>query len=195
MVIYTKDGQVNYTKPIKVSFFGPSGSGKSTASQLSREIFNKLLPMYWFKKCDVAEPLHLIQNYIYDKMGSKSSSQDGKLLQFLAKQFESDLGPKCIEKVQNIVHNYQGKVVCMNADCRNNAYKCLKDNGFIFVKIETEPTIRSGRVVDRGDITIADCHNKVENIEEIGADYIISNNGSLSQFETSIEDVIKKIIK
>ena len=195
METYIKGLPMSYTKPIKISFFGPSGSGKSTASKLSREIFSELLPMYWFKRCDVAEPLHLIQAYIYDKMGSKSSSQDGKLLQFLAKQFEDNLGPKCINKVRDIVHNYQGKVICINADCRNNAYKDLKENGFIFVKIQTKPFIRSERVVERGDMTIADQKKRVESTNKIEADYIISNDGSLSQFKNALEETIKKIIK
>jgi len=183
-----------YTKPIKISFFGPSGSGKSTASQLSRKIFSKLLPSHWFKKCDVAEPLHLIQNYIYDKMGIQNLSQDGELLQFLAKRFEDNLGHKCIDKVKDVVHTYQGKVICVNSDCRNNAYKYLKDNGFIFIKIETKPSMRGERVVERGDITIADKKSRVESTNKIEADYVISNNGSLPQFKSSLEEVIKKII-
>jgi len=195
MEIYIRGGRMNSIKPVKISFFGPSGSGKSTASQCSRKIFGELLPIYWFKECDVAEPLHIIQNHIYREMGIKSMSQDGELLQYLAEKFEKDLGPKCVDRVRKFVYAYQGKVICVNSDCRNNAYKCLKDNGFVFVRIQTDPFIRASRLSERGDITIANNSNSVEGIDQIEANYTIFNDGTLDSLNEHIRDLlIKKII-
>jgi len=187
MGISIRGGAINPTKPIKLSFFGPLGSGKSTASHFSRDIFRELLPLYWFKKCNVAEPLYLIQNYVYSTMGVQNPLQDSKFLKYIAKKFEDDLGPRCVRKARGVAYTYQGKVVCVNSDCRNNAYRSLKDDGFIFIKVRAKLSVRSGRIIERGDVTIA-------GIDQIKADYSISNNGSLSQFKISIEKVIKKII-
>ncbi|MBT6052428.1 MAG: hypothetical protein HOG49_36970 [Candidatus Scalindua sp.] len=122
-------------------------------------------------------------------------SQDGELLQYLAEKFEKDLGPKCVDRVRKFVYAYQGKVICVNSDCRNNAYKCLKDNGFVFVRIQTDPSIRSSRLSKRGDITIANNSNSVEGIDQIEANYTIFNDGTLDSLNEHIRDLlIKKII-
>ena len=192
MEISIKDGQMNCTKPIKIAFIGPSGSGKSTASKLARDYFEKEMPSYWVCECNVAEPLHIMQRKIYGVMGIESRSQDGELLQYLAAKFENELGPKYIEKVDNIVSAYQGKVVCINSDSRNNSYKYLKENGFIFVRIGTDNNVIAGRLPNRKDITIADSKNSVEGIGQIESDHVISNNGTLGELNEHIRKLLIK---
>jgi|APSaa5957512622_1039677.scaffolds.fasta_scaffold89475_2 hypothetical protein len=199
MVRYIKDGLMNCTKPIpiKIAFVGPSGSGKSTASTLAKAYLEKEMPLYWICECNVAKPLHLMQRKIYEVMGVidiKSRNQDGELLQYLAAKFEKELGPKYIEEVDNIVSAYQGKVVCINSDCRNNSYKYLKENGFIFVRIGTDDNIIAERLPNRKDITKADSKKSVEGIDQIEIDHLISNNGTLGELNSSVKLLIKKII-
>jgi hypothetical protein len=135
-----------------------------------------------------------MQRRIYEIMDIESRSQDGELLQYLAAKFEKELGPKYIEKVDSIVYAYQGRVICLNSDCRNNSYKYLKESGFIFVRIGTDDNIIAERLPNRNDITIADSKNSVEGIDQIEIDHLISNNGTLGELNRSVKLLIKKII-
>jgi len=198
MVRYTRDGLMNYTKPkpkpIKIAFIGPSGSGKSSASKLAKAYLEYEGTSYWVWECNIAKPLHTMQRRIYEIMDIESRSQDGELLQYLAAKFEKELGPKYIEKVDSIVYAYQGRVICLNSDCRNNSYKYLKESGFIFVRIGTDDNIIAERLPNRNDITIADSKNSVEGIDQIEIDHLISNNGTLGELNRSVKLLIKKII-
>ena len=182
-------------KPIKISFFGPSGSGKSTAANLSEEIFEKLCPQYWFHRCDVASPLHRMQRQVYGILDLECNGQDGELLQFLANKFESHIVNKCVNFVDYLVDFYYGKVICVNSDCRNNAYQKLKDNGFIFVRVKTKPSVINKRLGEREDITKADQENKVEAIDEIKADYSITNNGNMKTLKKNVKETLKEIVE
>ena len=180
-------------KIFKICFFGPSGSGKSTCAEI---IKSKLIQKKWLvKKINVAEPLHQIQKYIYDVFGLANTGQDGPLLQFIAKYFESQLGPCFSKKVAEIVEqSCNCPLVIINSDCRNNSYQYLKSLGFKFIRVATAENNISDRLALRGDTAPAQKNHSVEQTSDIIADYSIDNNDSIDLLSNKIDQLIDSLI-
>lgn len=177
-------------KVIKVSFVGPSGSGKSTAAEYYSEMFAKKHPGWKIIKLNVAAPLHKIQKYSYKTFGLKNTGQDGKLLQFIASHFSDSLGPTFVSSLKEVIKKSENNLLVINSDCRNNAYDYLKKEGFIFIKIKTDPRIRAERLGQRMDITSANTQSVVEQIDSIEYQIEIENNGSLEDLRVKIKKLL-----
>jgi len=182
-------------KRVLLSFVGPSGSGKTTAAKYANANLIKL--GYSVCRIDVAEPLRLIQNYAYKLFGRpwtgmvlqpESYVQDVKLLGFLAGHFKEYLGPTFEKRLELLLYDDKSNFV-INADCRNNTYQCLKDLGFIFIRLETSPSTRISRLKKRDG-----SYNKlmlaVDATDEVKEDFIIINNFNLSHLEDKIKCIL-----
>ncbi|MBI3632140.1 MAG: hypothetical protein HY225_01710 [Candidatus Vogelbacteria bacterium] len=187
-------------KNILISFFGPSGSGKSTCYKFAEDYLLK--ERYTVFHVNVATPLRNIQSYAYKIFGkvnmdpfSQDFKQDGQLLGFLAKHFESHLGQIFREAVENILK--QGpdqKIAIINTDCRNNAHNVLEDLGFVFVRMETNAEILSERRKARGDLTPFDHTSSVEQYNNIKEACVIKNNRTLEYLRDNVENVLKNLL-
>lgn len=93
----------------------------------------------------------------------------------------------------NKKHHKNDTILLLNADCRNNAYPTLKNEGFTFVRVDTNPYLRLSRLQERQDITSADLSSNIEQIDQIVADYTIDNNGSLEDLKKNIENLLDKL--
>lgn len=186
---------------IFISFYGPSGSGKSACYKYAARFFKK--NSYKVYRADVAYPLRRIQKYAYklfdrDTQNPRSENfkQDGLLLGFLAKYFESNLGIHAVNQVKKILAlNKTRKLAFINTDCRNNAYDYLRAMGFIFVKLNVNFNILTKRRAKRKDISTFDYESDVEKCEKIKFNYVIENNGSLNNLRDQIFKIVKKIMK
>jgi len=185
----------------KICFFGPSGSGKNTVGYTAEHIIYEKYGVDAIRvgHLNIAEPLHYIQSHIYETLGLKNQTQDGKLLQFLIEHFGMkticDVFVKELDKSVDIFHPDVSPTFVLNTDCRNNAYPILKENGFIFIRIETKPEIRVRRLKNRKDITPANLNKELEQTNQIIADYTIDNNGTLQDLEEEVRKVIKQLSK
>ena len=169
-----------------ISFFGKSGSGKSTAAELVREYLDE--QGIRSEKIGVAQPLHEMQKACYSVLGIEVVGQDGKLLQFLAGHFEKEM-LKNFEERLKVILNYQGRLVIINHDCRDNAYEILRRNGFIFVKIVTDDLNRSLRLDKRLDVSRGDVSSEV-----IKPDYWVDNNGTINELEESLIIILTNLL-
>ena len=183
-------------KILKLSFFGLSGAGKGTACTLASLYIRQKEPFAEFFYADVASPLHKIQQFIYSQFGLKNSGQDGKLLQFLAKNYQNELQENISKRIDDFLkENEEAEcpLYVLNSDCRNNAYNVLKDKGFIFIKIDTSLESLNIRREKRGDISLASLENQVEQICDIVPDYVVQNNSTIEDFEKEIQKTIELI--
>lgn len=178
---------------IKLCFFGPSGSGKSTVAVLAKKIL--LEKNYSVQKINVGQPLHQIQDYIYDLFDLPNTGQDGQLLQFIAHHFEGSLGPYFSQKIESIENqNVNGLRVIINSDCRNNSYQYLKKLNFKFIRVLTSQDNVAIRLQTRGDISLAQKCHSVEQTNQIIPDYFLDNNDTLVSLESKTEILINQII-
>lgn len=165
---------------MKICFLAPSGYGKSTAIEILREHFN-------IKNIKIAEPLYELQNSFYEKIGiDDGNRQDGELLQFYGKKIRKENKKFLLETFKYKLDNTKATIIS-NDDCRPDDYKFLKDNGFIFIKI-------NGFKRDRDDLTIANSKDKLEWQEHIPFDYEVNNYGSLEEYKENLLNLINKLL-
>lgn len=165
---------------LQICFVAPSGYGKSTASEI-------LIKEYGGCVIKIAEPLYDLQRSFYSKLGILDDKQDGELLQFYGRKVR-DIKPGYLldifcESVRNLKDCYN---IIVNDDCRPLDYDCLKELGFIFVRV-------NGLVRDRDDFTKANPNNSLEWQNDIPCDYELNNYGSIEEYTRNIIELIEVI--
>lgn len=179
----------------KIAFYGISGSGKTTAINYLEKEQGRILPGYEVIVLNVGEPLHKIQAYSYSLFGMENRGQDGLLLQFLARHFEKRLGPAYLQRLEAVLKTEREKTaLIVNGDVRNNAYHFLKSAGFVFIRVLAAPEEIKKRLKLRGDISRFNTSDAVEWIDEIKADYVLKNFGTMDVYKKDIADLIEKVI-
>ena len=83
----------------------------------------------------IAEPLYELQKAFYDKLGIDiGDKQDGELLQFLGKKVRKEHATFLLDEFDKKLAKAEATIIS-NDDCRPDDYQHLKEQGFIFVKI------------------------------------------------------------
>ena len=182
-----------------ISFFGPSCAGKTTSYKYAADFL--MDRGFEVLRMDVAYPLRCIQSYAYELFGMdhpgdpaepETFKQDGALLGFLARHFESSF-EHSIRHFLASIGMQSGKLCVVNTDCRSNAYEALRGNGFVFIRVKARSDIIAGRKLMRGDLTPFKNLN-VEAVDAIEASYEIDNNGTLDDLNEQIVRVLSEII-
>ena len=165
---------------MKICFLAPSGYGKSTAIKILQEHFD-------IKNIKIAEPLYELQSNFYKKLGIEiGDRQDGELLQFYGKKVRKENKKFLLETFKNKLDNTKATIIS-NDDCRPDDYKFLKENGFIFIKI-------NGYKRERNDLTLANSKDKIEWQTEIPFDYEINNYGTIEEYKKQLLNLINKLL-
>lgn len=156
---------------MKICFLAPSGYGKSTAIEILKK-------HYSITNIKIAEPLYRLQDNFYKTIGIDiENKQDGELLQFYGCKIRKENPMYLINTFFEEVEKYDG--IITNDDCRPYDYQYLKDNGFIFIKI-------NGYCHDRDDHTKADSKMNLEWQDNIPCDYEISNDSTMDNYECEL---------
>lgn len=165
---------------MRICFLAPSSYGKSTAIKILSKHFD-------IKNIKIGEPLYELQSDFYKKLGiAVNGKQDGELLQFYGKKVRKESSNFLLNEFKNKLDNTNATIIS-NDDCRPNDYNFLKDNGFIFIKI-------NGYKRDRCDITLANPKEKIEWQDEIPHDYEINNYGTLEEYENELLNLMNKLL-
>lgn len=165
---------------MKICFLAPSGYGKSTAIEILKKHFD-------IENIKIAEPLYELQKEFYEKLGIEvGDKQDGELLQFYGKKVRKENATFLLEEFEKKLKNVEATIIS-NDDCRPNDYTFLKEQGFIFIKI-------NGYKRDRDDITQADAKSKIEWQSEIPYDYEIDNYGTKEEYEEKLLNLMEKLL-
>lgn len=165
----------------KICFIAPSGYGKTTAIKLISS-FEKI------ENVTIAKPLYDLQSQFYHYLDMDiSNKQDGELLQFLGIKIRK-------EKPNFLLDNFKDRLkeiidkqcIISNDDCRPPDFQCLKELGFVFVKI-------NGYCRTRDDHTKADAKSSIEWQNEVKCDFEVDNWGSMSEYEQNLKNLLSKI--
>ena len=165
---------------MKICFLARSGYGKTTAIETLQKHFD-------IANIKIAEPLYELQEEFYRKLGKEvGNKQDGELLQYYGKKIR-EVDSDYLLKIFNekIVNTTIG--IITNDDCRPDDFRFLKENGFIFIKI-------NGYKRDRDDITLANDKSKIEWQKEIPFDYEINNYGSMEDYQKELLKLIRTLL-
>ncbi len=168
---------------IKISFIAPSEYGKNTAVNLLKERYRLI-------NIKLALPLYKLQEHFYKFIQRKLlGEQDGELLQFLGNKIRKENSDFLIEefsKKLKKVQNFDG--IITNDDCRPPDYQYLKENGFIFIKI-------NGFKRNRIDHTKSDPNSRLEWHNQIPCDYEVDNFGTMEEYKENLYKLLKEILK
>lgn len=159
---------------LKISFIAPSEYGKNSAVEILKTKYNLV-------NIKIAEPLYNLQNFLYDYIGKQlNGEQDGELLQYLGKKIRKE-NPTFLlnsfkEKLEKFNH-FNG--IIANDDCRPLDYQFLKNNDFIFIKI-------NGFKRNRIDHTKSDPSSHLEWQNLIPCDYEVDNYKDINTYRNNL---------
>ncbi|URZ16882.1 hypothetical protein [Clostridium felsineum] len=180
---------------IKIGLVGQLRSGKNTVANLMEQY----LLEYGYgdtKEIAFADGLkQIVREYFPEAM--KDGKKPRHHLQFIGQQFRlldpnvwvkyADRRVKAISPTTNIIIT----------DCRQaNEYKYLEENGFEVVKIVTSPEIQRQRIIAGGGVVIEEQlnHETETAVAHLPSDYIIVNDGTLSDLDRKVSDLMSHIL-
>lgn len=172
---------------LRIALVAPSGSGKSTTAQFLRHYFESA--GFSVEIIKLAEPLYQLQRAFYDQacMALPESSQNQRLLEFIAQQLRSLDSQSLIRNFAHRLGRSRAQVI-INDDLRDDTtdWPYLRDEGFQTIKIVTDAPLRQSRLGLRGDISIVEKSDLDLQTRRIKADYVLPNNGSLELLEARV---------
>lgn len=181
---------------MKICFLAPSSYGKSTAVKIIERHFNS-------ENVKIAEPLYDLQNKFYKYINRNiEDKQDGELLQYLGIKIRKENPLFLLENFKQRVDETYREIIT-NDDCRRPDQQYLQEMGFIFVKIlgyqrDREDHTKADRenIVEwDNDICGMDEDNKIVYINCTPCDYVITNFGTMEEYEKTILNLMKEIAK
>ena len=176
---------------LKIALFGKMRSGKDTVGQL-------LIDRYDFKKYAFGTGIgEIILKYFpdafkngkprhhYQFIGQQLRELDPEVwIKYLLNTVEADALKRSVQEIPlNVVVT----------DARQfNEYERLKENGYIIVKVETDEDVRLERIKASGDnFTPEQLNHPTElQVDLVDPDFIIKNNGTLKDLETSVANLV-----
>ncbi len=167
---------------IKISFIAPSEYGKNTAVNILKEKFNLI-------NIKIALPLYKLQDDFYRFINKNMvGEQDGELLQYygakIRKENSQFLLDEFSKKLKKVI-NFDG--IITNDDCRPPDFQFLKQNGFIFVKI-------NGFKRDRLDHTKSNPSSRLEWHQNLPCDFEVDNFGTMEEYQKNLYNLMDKIL-
>lgn len=175
-----------------IGFSASMGAGKSTAVEKLKDHVDKL------ELVKFAGPLYEIQELIYDKIASvytrpKSFVKDRKLLQWIGTDWGRetisntiwlDLWKTKVNSIRNSSLNASELLIVCDDVRFDNEAELIKSVGGYVVQINCDKNH------NRIDTTAGLCNHKSEaGINPKLVDYIISNNGTLKEFELAVRNL------
>ncbi len=167
----------------KICFVAPSGYGKTTAINLISKFHN-------IENIKIATPLYELQNHFYNFIETDiSGEQDGELLQFFGVKIRKENPTFLLNRFKRSLEVAEKKdALISNDDCRPPDYDCLRELGFIFVRI-------NGFCRTRKDHTTANPKLSIEWQNEIPCDFSVDNFGTMEEYEHNLKVLLNKILR
>lgn len=175
-----------------IAFSGKMGSGKSTAVESLKFRLSEKVSLV-----KLAQPLYDMQEFIYRRISSVHSRAEGfikdrKLLQFLGTEWGRDEISKTIwtDIWKDAALEKEGAghlVVCDDLRYDNEA-EFMKSLGAIIVKIERNS------VEPRSDYKNTN-HPSEMGIDAKYIDYVVQNNGTKNEYNTTLTNLFNKILQ
>ncbi|WJE22402.1 hypothetical protein QRY07_11955 [Bacillus cereus] len=180
----------------KIAITGKARSGKSELSHYAWMLFG-------FKEFDFSAVLKDEFHRLFPHIprDPKPRAYYQKFGQWL-REIDSDIWVKmtmgkvheyCFEDALNKV-NHKSKVL-VNGVRQPNEYQCLKDEGFVIIRVNSSDDLRIGRANEAGDVFTEDdlTHETESHIDNFKVDYEFSNNGELIQLYDQFDAIMRDI--
>ncbi|MGQ4600319.1 hypothetical protein [Nocardia sp. R6R-6] len=181
------------TTPIRLCLLGHSGTGKSTTSALIRHAADARGLTSTVVK--VAAPLYDLQQAFYARMGRDLDvdQQDQQLMEALA-------GCLRFRDPDFMIRDFLARVAASNADVvvnddvRSYQYDLprLREQGWVTIRIVTDPVVRKERLAARGFLTLSDA--STEGVDDLSVDFEISNDSDLRALALQVTAVVDEVL-
>lgn len=181
-----------------IAFSGPMGSGKTTA--LETLVFGTLDTQHKVRLAKLAQPLYDMQEFIYRRVAGahsrpKNFIKDRKLLQFLGKEWGRDQISDTLWidlwKDEALKLEARGYIVATDDVRFNNEAEAIRSLGGKIIKIESDYIFTKSRISTNSGIID---HPSEYGIDSQLADYTITNNGTVSEFQEKLLRIYKQIL-
>jgi hypothetical protein len=119
-----------------------------------------------------------------------------ELYQFfnVMRDYDPDVWVKHLAKDVELAEDSRSTKGLVVKDARQpNEVEWLRNNGFIIVKVIADETQRKQRMQEAGESDEGLEHPTEKYVEEIDADYVLYNNGSLDELETKVDEMVQEI--
>lgn len=180
---------------IKIAVYGLSGAGKSSTAKLIQKYYkDKNIDT---KVLKLAYPLYEIQKIFYDTAGKDIDfyAQDQILLESIASNLrkisESSLVDNFMERLRKCT-----AAVVINDDIRDykTDYPVLKKEGFRFIKIFCDETVRVNRLMNRKDLSVNIESSTTNDLDRFEPDFSIDTSSSeLEILEANVYRILDKL--
>ncbi len=180
----------------KIAITGKARSGKSELSHYAWMLFG-------FKEFDFSAVLkdefHRLFPHI--PLDPKPRAYYQKFGQWL-REVDPDIWVKmtmgkvheyCFEDALNKT-NHKPKVL-VNGLRQPNEYQCLKDEGFVFIRVSASDDLRIGRAYNVGDVFTEEdlSHETESHIDAFEVDYEINNVGSIGEMYNQFDVIMREL--
>lgn len=180
---------------MKIALCGKMRSGKDSVADIMERNF-------LFERYAFGDGVREVARALYPE--SEDARKDRELLQFVGqtmREYDEHIWVRRtlrdIYKDENESTFYSCRPFsCVITDLRQmNEYEKLKSLGFVIVKVEADEETRIKRIRDRGDIFSENMltHETELSVDEIPYDYLVKNDGTLSELYWSVSELMEKI--
>lgn len=178
---------------VKLSVFGEAGCGKDVMAE-------HLIEKEYFRRYAFADDVRNVSKKYFPDAYGDVTNKNRKLLQDVGTKFR-EIDPHVWIKsmLRNMkederISPYDSDVVVTDLRMPNE-YEALKERGFIFIRVVVDKEVRLQRLRDRGDVFNEEdlTHHTESFYDEFKPDYTISNNGSLEELYSAIDELLVHI--
>lgn len=178
---------------MKIALSGKMRSGKDTFSDTLKKDYD-------FEEFKFATGItEIIQKFYPEAVkGGKLREHYQKIGQAL-RQLDSNVWVNHTDSmIRSFENDFEGEdIPIVISDIRQkNEYKYAKANGYLVIKIEADEDIRIKRIIEAGDMWHMEAlrHETEIAVDDIPADIVVTNNGSLHEFECAIEKIMLVVV-
>lgn len=174
---------------IKIALCGRMRSGKDTFASLLKEEFQ-------FEEFKMSHGItEIIQKYYPEKFELGKLREHYQTIGQTFRQLDPQVWIKYTdEAIQRFNKDFEGEdIPIVISDIRqDNEYAYAKDNGYLVIKVEASENVRIRRCIDANDVWHKEAlsHETEVSVDNIPADIIITNNGTLEEFTQAIDKVM-----
>lgn len=182
--------------PLKIGLTGKMRSGKDQVADLLQaqledkgesvhilgfaEGIKELLTYFTPKVFEEGKP-----RYAYQRVG-----------QVMREVYEDVWVDRTVDRITLLEKDFPKDSIIVKDVRQPNEYSTLKDKGYTIIKVEADTEVRVARSLSSNDsFDISHLYHETElGVEDIEADYVINNSGSMDELEQLTEELLIKLL-
>jgi len=177
---------------MKIAVVGKMRSGKDT---LGRYFYDNDTDGWQNKLAFGDEIKRLALIYFPDIVAKGKPRKLYQMLGQMLREIDPDIWVKALDRNMQYLIN-KGESNFIVTDVRQmNEYEYLKSKGFTVIKVEANDELRRERIIQAGDVFEPEnfYHETETTVDEIPADYIVTNNTTIKDFYAQIRFIHEEL--